>query len=44
MLEDLDEKRLKEFLLNLEEFKERIELKKKKKNGVMAIQLILIKS
>ena len=32
MLEDLDEKRLEEFLTNLEEFKELIELKKKKKN------------
>ena len=31
-LEDLDEKRLEEFLMSLEEFKERIELKKKKKN------------
>ena len=32
MLEDLDEQRLEEFLTNLEEFKERLELKKKKKN------------
>jgi len=32
MLEDLDEKRLDEFLTNHEEFKERVELKKKKKN------------
>ena len=32
MLEDLDEKRFEESLMPLEEFRERIELKKKKKN------------
>ena len=32
MLEDLDEKRLEEFLKDLEQFKAKVELKKKKKN------------
>ena len=38
MLEDLDEKRLDEFLTNLEEFKERVELKRKKKNCLDALE------
>ena len=32
MLEDLDKPRLEEFLIRLEEFKERVEIKKQKNN------------
>ena len=37
MLEDLDKPRLEEFLMRLEEFKERVEIKKQKKNCLDAL-------
>jgi chemotaxis response regulator CheB len=40
MLDDLDERRLEQFLKELEEFKAKIELKKKKKNCLDALEEI----
>ena len=40
MLEDLDEKRLEEFLKDLEQFRARLELKKKKKNCLDTLEEI----
>ena len=40
MLEDLDEKRLEEYLEDLERFKANVELKKKKKNCLDTIKEI----